>query len=86
MKFESKYGLGEIVVVGLKAQEKANDSGKAHDVLGEVIEINFVPDSKPRYAVRVTGFAWQSVCWYNECELDGDPDFDQEAGKYPQSE
>lgn len=79
MKFESKFGIGEIVIVGTNIQSR-NENGK--DYLGEVVCAVF-DGSGTDYIVDVqvpTGIQRMQL---KESQLDGDPDFDQESGCYP---
>lgn len=73
MKFETKFGLGEIVYYTRNAHENAK-----HDEFLEVMAIVFDKNGVTyhcRYPQGITvGFA--------ECDLVGDPDFNQETGKY----
>lgn len=73
MLFNTKFGLGEIVYYTRSGHKKA-----LHDDFLEVIAITFDKNSVTyhcRYPQGITvGFA--------ECDLVGDPDFNQETGKY----
>lgn len=74
MKFESKYGIGEVI---LTKQQIRGD--KMHgEILAKIVGIVFDVDKKPIYACRIaqTGY----VIHLNESEIIGDPDFDQEKG------
>lgn len=78
MKFESKLGLGELAVTAQKERE-----GRIRqDIFAEVIAITFSKDKAPCYACRLeNGLA----AVFEEWELIGDDDFDQEVG-YPLTE
>lgn len=73
MRFESKFGIGEIVWYVPK-----NRSEKPNDVFLEVQGIYFGMDDKIEYICRYpsTGV----TCNFSESQLDGDPDFNQETG------
>lgn len=72
MKFESKFGLGEIV-----SYTRERDGKISHDELLEVVGIGFQKDGTTTYAVR----GYRGVLMhFEESELEGDPDFDQETG------
>ena len=75
MKFESKCGLGEIV---LTRQGQRSDGKINQDIIGEVIAVTFQNGCDPIYTVRIGSSGITFGC--TECELIGDPDFDQEAG------
>lgn len=75
MKFESKFGIGEIVI-----REFRKGSELLGDDFYEVIAIVFSKESI-NYACRHhNGLVHQ----FMEYELIGDPDFNQETGKYPE--
>ena len=76
MKFESKFGLGEIVVT----QQKVRGDRINQDIIGEVIGISFFPKCPVGYTVRIGGTGQAHN--FLESELIGDPTFDQETG-YP---
>ena len=76
MKFESKFGLGEIVIT----QQKIRGDRINQDVIGEVIGVSFFPECPVGYTVRIGGTG--QVHNFLEAELIGDPDFNQETG-YP---
>lgn len=73
MRFETKFGLGEIVYYTRRSHGKAK-----HDEFLEVIAITFDKNGVTyhcRYPKGITtGFA--------ECDLIGDPEFNQKTGKY----
>lgn len=74
MKFESKFGLGEIV---------SRDRYKGDELIAsefyEVVSI-IITSYGVSYGCRHTS---GQVMGFGESELDGDPDFDQEKGAYP---
>lgn len=77
MKFETKFGIGEIV--------HFNPSTKNHrlnDELLKVVGIYIDADKSVRYVCQwpQTGFCAS----YTENQIKGDPDFNQEAGEYPE--
>ncbi len=75
MKFESKFGMSEIVVF-----ETRKNGKRVADELIEVCGILFQKNSDTIYICRWprTGYMQN----YTESDLIGDPDFDQDAGKY----
>jgi hypothetical protein len=81
MKFESKIGIGEICGYN----ENASRGGRLmDDVLVKVVAVTFAPGGDSGYTVEHIGPAFgvqRFVC--QECQLNGDPDFDQAAGEYP---
>jgi hypothetical protein len=75
MKFESPFGIGEIVTTH---QLRSGDRIR-HDLIGEVLGITFLKDGQQSIHVRTSdGHMMQFL----PSELIGDPDFDQESGKY----
>jgi hypothetical protein len=80
MKFESKFGIGEVVALTKGGMTK-NMHGFVYDELLEVIVVNFEED-----AVRIICRAPNlMIVALKESELDGYIHFDQDAGKYPDS-
>ncbi|MES9841197.1 MAG: hypothetical protein ABW134_11645 [Candidatus Thiodiazotropha endolucinida] len=81
MNFESKIGIGEICGYN---EEARRGNRRMEDVLVKVVAVTF--DSM---GVHYTcehiggGFGVQRFTCY-EPQLHGDPDFDQESGKYPE--
>ena len=73
MKFESKFGIGEIV-----AYEPHRRNGKPNDELLAVQGIQFGMNNHVDYICRYprTGV----IVVFKESQLIGDPDFDQEKG------
>lgn len=78
MKFETKFGLGEIV-----AKEIYRGDELVGDELLEVIAI-VVAKSGMSYHCRHPNS--MQLIHFEEHELIGDPDYDQEAGGYPVKE
>lgn len=74
MKFESKFGVGEIVYYSLHNHENAK-----HDEFLEVVCIAFGKSGEIGYHCRWPG---GHVGHFSESELHGDENFDQEAGCY----
>ena len=74
MKFESKFGIGEIVTT----KHTVTPSKVFRDEMFRVIAITF-GEVEPNYIARLQN--GQPVA-FMESELVGDPDFDQENG-YP---
>lgn len=88
MKFETKCGLGEIVLTHMRQAghevvlSKNRDTAQP-DLMGEVISIAFDRDSAVRYFVRLaTGIV--IICC--ESELIPDPTFNQETGYPPETD
>ena len=76
MKFESRFGLGEIV-----AYEPHHRSDKAYppsDALLEVQGVYFGLDGKIEYICRYPGTGITTA--FTESQLLGDPAFDQASG------
>lgn len=73
MKFETKFGIGEIVHYTLLGHPAAK-----HDELLEVVCISFGKGSMTYHCRYPKG----NVGCFEECELIGDDDFNQETGKY----
>lgn len=75
MKFESKLGIGEIV---LYKPHQRSDSNLPLNELLEVQAVSFVIGGGIDYLCRypTTG----ATAWFKEVQLEGDPDFDQENG------
>lgn len=77
MKYESKFGMGEIVTT-----KQISKKGKfIRDEIGEVVAVQF---DKTAITILVRMANAQGIHSFRECDLIGDPDFDQEAGKYPE--
>lgn len=76
MKFESKFGVGEIVI------RESHQNGKlAQERMMEVIAVLFGKENEVSYICEDTHNGHRQQ--YCESMLVGDPDFDQEAGSYP---
>ena len=69
MKFESKFGLGEIVIYAPKV---------GGDSLMEVQGVYFGMDGKKEIICRYLGTGL--IASFSESQLKGDPNFDQETG------
>lgn len=74
MKFESKYGLGEIV-----SYTRYKNKVVVLDAMLEVIGVHFSVEGIGYYCRGTNNI----VVHFAEEDLEGDPDFDQEAGCYP---
>lgn len=74
MKYESKFGIGEIVTT----HQKEHDGRIIPDLIGEVIGVTFDRDAIVVH-VRLSG---GSIQLFREADLIGDPKFDQERGGY----
>jgi len=80
MKFESKFGIGEIVI------RETHQNGKmVQERMMEVIGVNFGKSSSGSIACSYLCEDTQNGHrqFYDEPMLVGDPDFDQNKGKYP---
>lgn len=77
MKFESKYGMGEIVVVGGNVQSRKPEKGQ--DYLGEIMTVLF-DDGKPSYMVDVQVPHGIQRLHLLESQIKGDPEFNQKTG------
>lgn len=79
MKFESKIGVGEICGYN----ENAGSSRRMEDILVKVVAVSF-DSNGTHYTCEHIGkaFGVQRFSAY-ENQLSGDPDFNQESGKYP---
>jgi hypothetical protein len=73
MKFESKLGIGELAVTAQKEREGCI----RQDIFAEVIAITFSKDKAPCYICRLEN---GSSAGFEEWELIGDDDFDQDEG------
>lgn len=85
MKFESKYGIGEVCVYN----EQPSPCSQRRAVSELLVKIDCVmfDDQGVKYQVENitgTGFIQKFVC--SEKELVGDPEFDQDKGRYPEEE
>lgn len=88
MKFESKFGLGEIVYIrGVSDAAPTRGSNVADDEIGKVIAVHFLLGQAPVFTVRYLNRAGYQVSEnLVEQMLIGDPEFDQDAGGYPEEE
>lgn len=82
MKFESKFGIGEIVVIHANVQNRRGGS----DYLGEIFAITFGKDGDLAYQVEVQYPAGMQRMSFAEHQLEGDPLFDQDTGCYPEGD
>ena len=76
MKFESKYGIGEVCIYN------PNPKRGMSDAMVKILGVKFVVDSSPLYICEHScngGVFRTEIC---ESMLEGDPDFNQETG-YP---
>lgn len=76
MKFESKFGICEIV--SYEPKERQDKGNSTSDSLLEVQGVYFGMSGKVDYVCRypLTGVTTS----FDECQLIGDPDFNQESG------
>lgn len=77
MKFESKFGLGEIV-----SRTRYKGDEIVADELYEVVAVAFDGDGNTAYSCRAPKGA---LIQFSETEIEGDPNFDQEAGCYKEA-
>ncbi|MHA1832454.1 MAG: hypothetical protein ACTSV7_00565 [Candidatus Baldrarchaeia archaeon] len=80
MKFETKFGLGEIVIHKIK-----NRSGGFNEEVLEVVGISVTNKHKPEVAYICRYPQGLVGCFYEE-DLIGDPAFDSELGFSPEYE
>lgn len=82
MKFESKFGLEEIVHYCEHGRQSEHKKSVKHDVFLKVVSVVFTIDGAVNYVCR-----WPNgnIGHFAENELIGDPDFNQESG-YPDEE
>lgn len=73
MKFESKFGIGEIVIY-----EPHRRGERQTDVLLEVQGVYFGMDGKVEYVCRYPGNG--ATVGFSESQLVGDPGFNQDTG------
>lgn len=78
MKFESKFGLGEIVLTKIHYR----DGRVFQDDLFRVYAVIFCVDGTS-YAC---GHSDGRIAQFAECELIGDPEYDQASGRYENNE
>lgn len=86
MKFESKFGIGEVVVTRqrVRPEEPPGRANIHRDLIGEIIAVVFERGASPAYHVRViSDMSIPSIQTFREWELVGDPTFNQETGEYP---
>ena len=74
MKYESKFGIGEIVTT----HQKEHDGRIIPDLIGEVVAVTF---DRAAIAVHVR-ISDGHVQLFREADLIGDPGFDQKRGGY----
>lgn len=86
MKFESKFGVGEICVAnemhhGNPCSNRSNFRGER---LVKIMSVIFsTGDPHPRYLVEIPlKDGGVQNAYANECDLTGDPEFDQDEGRY----
>ena len=85
MKFESKFGLGEIVIINNK-DELSYESRriKLPELVAKVVAVIFELDGRIKYGIEIiTKDHLVQHKYAYECELLGDPDYNQDLGKYP---
>lgn len=82
MKFESKFGLGEIVIREHHKNGKMVGDDRMMEVIAVVIEKSDDGGFDFAYTCEDTQNGHRGM--YRENMLVGDPEFDQEKGAYPQ--
>ncbi|MCC2615980.1 hypothetical protein LJ739_06975 [Aestuariibacter halophilus] len=75
MKFESKFGIGEIVCRDVMKSDELYSSE-----LYEVVSISFGKDG--RQVISCLHAQTQRIIHFDPVDIEGDPDFDQSSGKY----
>lgn len=75
MKFKSPFGIGEIVCT----KQLTSGDRIRHDLTGEVIGVTFAKEGQDSVLVRVHDGRLVQLM---PSELIGDPEFDQDAGRY----
>ncbi len=78
MKFESKFGIGEIVAY--EPRQLRDKDYQPNDALLEVQGVFFGMDGKVEYICRYP--ATGVTAGFSESQLIGDPDYDQNTGSY----
>ena len=85
MKFESKFGLGEIVIINNNDELSCESRRiKLPELVAKVVAIIFEMNGHIKYGIEIItkdNFVQHKYAY--ECELLGDPDFDHDLGKYP---
>ena len=76
MIFESKFGIGEIVI-----RESHKNGRMVQERMMEVIAVSFGTDGDINYLCEDAQHGQRQ--FYTESMLVGDPDFCQETGTYP---
>lgn len=76
MRYESKFGIGEIVVT----RQKRLGDRIIPDLIGEVFAVQFGRDSCMVYVRMTDG----QLLPFREDELENDPEYDQDLGCYPE--
>ena len=86
MKFETPIGLGEVVIIDLlnKKAKRTLDATRTIEELGKVVAIIF-ESTNAKYKINYRNQAgFDQEAWCTADELEGDSDFDQELGDYPE--
>lgn len=90
MKFESKFGVGEICIVNEKTYQYPPNNRDRYtgERLVKIVSVIFsAGNPNPRYMVEMPlKCGGVQHAYANEGELTGDPEFDQDAGRYPPDE
>ena len=79
MKFESEFGIGEVVFI----MDAVKRRDGAEDHIGQILAVSFCRGAT-EYLVEIahTGAPVQRLN-YQGWQLTGDPTYDQEKGEYP---
>ena len=80
MKFETKFGIGEIVYI-MAANSHNNN---IPDLLGQIVSLVIGRDNVMYLVELVTSDHDVRRVHYEEWQITGDPDYDQELGRYPE--
>lgn len=90
MKFESKFGVGEICIVNEMhyGNPYSNRSNFRGERLVKIMSVIFsAGNPHPRYLVEIPlKDGGVQHAYVNEGELTGDPEFNQDEGRYPPDE
>ena len=77
MKFESKFGIGEIVIYDMGKDDAKARASAVPELILEVLGIVFAEAT-----MIICRTPAGDIQQYNECDLEGDPSFNQALGCY----
>jgi hypothetical protein len=80
MKFASKFGVGEVVILN-NGRDRV---GSPMETLAKIVAIQFDIDGQIHFLVRLASTG--TITHAFEAEMEGDPLFDQDKGCYPEEE